>query len=89
MNYIFKVSGGGNFENYSAWRQPSWDLRGFDVCTGLPKKSLDTSLKRYIIQGVSQKRPPKINRNISSNNPLLYKKNLENLKCNSSFLRYN
>ena len=78
MNYIFKVSGGGNFENYSAWRQPSWDLRGFDACTGLPKKSLDTSLKRYIIQGVSQKRPPKINRNISSNNPLLYKKNLEN-----------
>ena len=27
----------------------------------------------YVIQGASQKRPPKINRNISSDNPLLHK----------------
>ena len=41
---IFRVSGGTNFENFSAQRQPSCHLRGFDVSTGLPKKALDTSL---------------------------------------------
>ena len=40
----FRVSGGTNFEKFSARCQPQWRLRGFDVCTGLPKKTLDTSL---------------------------------------------
>ena len=35
---IFKLSGGKNFENFSAQHQPRWCLHGFDVCTGLPKK---------------------------------------------------
>ena len=39
---VFLVSGGTNFENSSTWRQPWCHLRGFDVCTGLPKKTLDT-----------------------------------------------
>ena len=41
---FFRVSGGTNFEKHSAQRQPSWRLRAFDVCTGRPKKTLDTSL---------------------------------------------
>ena len=41
---ILKVSGGTNFKNFYALRQPSWRLRGFDVCIGVPKKPLDTSL---------------------------------------------
>ena len=41
---IFRVSGEQNFENFSTQWQPWWHLRGFDVCTSLPKKSLDTSL---------------------------------------------
>ena len=41
---IFRVSGGTYFENFSALRQPWWRLRGFDMCTSLPKKTLDTSL---------------------------------------------
>ena len=32
------VSGGTNFENVSARRHLWWRPRGFDVCTGLPKK---------------------------------------------------
>ena len=37
---IFWASGGTNFENISAQHQPWWQLHGFDVCTGLPQKSL-------------------------------------------------
>ena len=40
---MFRVSEGANFENFSAWHQSWWCLCGFDVCTGLPKKS-----SRYI-----------------------------------------
>ena len=36
---IFRVSGGTYFENFSALRQPWWRLRGFDMCTSLPKKN--------------------------------------------------
>ena len=38
---IFRASGGTNFENFPAQRQLWWCLRGFDVYTGLPKKTLD------------------------------------------------
>ena len=41
---IFRVSGGTNFENFSARRQPWWRLRVFDVCTGLPKTTLWTQV---------------------------------------------
>ena len=39
-----------NFENVPAWSEPWWCLSGFNVCTDLPKKLLDTSLKgkKYI-----------------------------------------
>ena len=39
-----RVSGGTHFENFSALRQPWWSLRGFDMCTSRPKKTLDTSV---------------------------------------------
>ena len=42
--YIFWASGGTNFEKFSAQCQPWWRICEFHVCTGLPKKSLDTSL---------------------------------------------
>ena len=38
---IFRASGSTNFEKLTAWRQTWWHLR---VCTGLPKKNLDTLL---------------------------------------------
>ena len=41
---IYRASGGTGFENFSARRQPWWRLCGFDVCTGLRKKTLNTSL---------------------------------------------
>ena len=30
---IFRVSGGTNFENFSARRQPRWRFCGIDICT--------------------------------------------------------
>ena len=41
---IFRASGGTNFENFSAQCQPWWWLCGFNICTGLPQKTLDISL---------------------------------------------
>ena len=41
---IFRVSGGTNFENFSSRRQPWRRLHGFDVCTGLPKRT-----SRYVV----------------------------------------
>ena len=38
------LSGGTNFINFSTKHQPWWCLCVFDVCTGLPKKTLDMSL---------------------------------------------
>ena len=37
--FIFRVSGGKNFENVSTQCQPWWHLCGFVVSAGLPKKS--------------------------------------------------
>ena len=37
--HIYRVSGGTNLENFFAWGH-----RGFNVCTGLPKKTLDTAI---------------------------------------------
>ena len=51
-------------------------------------KSLTYLIFQYI-QGVSQKKLLKINRNISSNILLLYNKSYENAKCNTRFLKYN
>ena len=51
-------------------------------------KSLTYLIFQYI-QGVSQKKLLKINRNISSNILLLYNKSFENAKCNTRFLKYN
>ena len=36
---IFRVSGGTDFENISAWGQPWWCLSWFDVCISLPQKN--------------------------------------------------
>ena len=41
---IFRASGGTNFENFCDLRQPWCRPLELDVCTGLPKKTLDTSL---------------------------------------------
>ena len=41
---IFKASRGTNFEKFSTQSQPWWHLCWFDVYTGLPKKTLNTSL---------------------------------------------
>ena len=42
--FIFKASGGTNIESFFVHFQPCLCLCGFDVCTGLPRKTLDTSL---------------------------------------------
>ena len=42
--YIFRVSRGTSFENLSTQHQPCLPPFGFDVCTDLPKKTLDMSL---------------------------------------------
>ena len=42
---IFRASGGTNFENFTAQCQPWCHLPGFNVCTALPKKTLDTSMQ--------------------------------------------
>ena len=42
--WIFRVSGGTNFEHFSARCQPWLHLHGFNVCTILPKKTLEMSL---------------------------------------------
>ena len=44
---IFRVSGGTNFGSFSR------RLHGFEVCTSLPKKALDTSLLwfSYVFRG--------------------------------------
>ena len=48
---IFRVSGETNFENFSARHQTwRWHLPGFDVSTGLPKKTLDTSLTYIFLE---------------------------------------
>ena len=41
---ILREFRGTNFENFSDQLQPWWRLCGLDVCTGLLKKTLDTSL---------------------------------------------
>ena len=41
---IFRVSGGMNLEKLSAWYQLWWCFCGFNVCAGLPKKTLNMSL---------------------------------------------
>ena len=46
---IFKASGGTNFEKFTTRRQPLWGLHGFNVGTGLPEKTLDTSLVKTSI----------------------------------------
>ena len=38
---IFRASGGTNLENLSHRHQPWWHLCGFDVCIGLPQKTMD------------------------------------------------
>ena len=40
----FRVSACTNFENLSLLCQPCWYFRGFNVCMGLPKNSLNTLL---------------------------------------------
>ena len=40
----FRASGVTNFEKFATRRQPWWCLRGFNVCIGLPKKTLHTLL---------------------------------------------
>ena len=42
---IFRASGGTNLENSPSRHQPWGQLCGLDVYTGLPKKSLETSLQ--------------------------------------------
>ena len=43
--WIFRASGNTNFEKFTARRrQPCWHLHGFNVCAGLPKKTLHTLL---------------------------------------------
>ena len=42
---MFAVSGGTNYESFYALYKACWHLHGFNVCTGLPKKTLDTSLR--------------------------------------------
>ena len=45
----FRESGGTNFENFPSQCQSWWRLREFHICTGLPKKTLDTSLALFIV----------------------------------------
>ena len=40
---ILRASGGKKFENLTPQHQTWCHLCGFDVCTGLPKKTLNTS----------------------------------------------
>ena len=41
---IFRASGGTSFSNLPAWHQPWCCLCEFNICTGLPKKTLKMSL---------------------------------------------
>ena len=44
MNFFQNYSEIEFFGNYS----PRWDVGGFDECTGLPKRTLDMSLREKI-----------------------------------------